>query len=150
MVDWTALPSPPSNLPFRNVLAWVSDVWFAAVFWTIFTSVSVQLFYWSVWSLALTGSELAIFINVQPFMFNYASSREWYTSRQGIFTNRTLLYVLGLGCYALPVNSARFLCALYACWCGWAAFLGDSIRLRGSPEAYANGKSEPNWAPTRC
>lgn len=106
----------------------------------MFTSVSVQLFYWSVWSLALTGSELAIFVNIQPFMFSRRGSREFNTSRDGIFTNRAILYIVGLGCYKLPNNAARFLCAVIAVWCGWAAFLGDSFRLRGSLEAYANAK----------
>ncbi|TXT15669.1 hypothetical protein VHUM_00172 [Vanrija humicola] len=138
--DWTALPSPPSRLPYRDGLAWLSDVWFAAAFWTVFTSVSVQLFYWSVWKLALSGSELAIFINLAPFALGRPWFRAYATSKEGLFFHRSLLYVVGLGTYALPSVGARYLCVLIGMWGGWIALTADSYRLRGSPEMLAQGK----------
>jgi hypothetical protein len=154
-IDFTALDSHPSKLPHRDVLAWLGDVWFgkqrlgseiltklATIFWTIFTSVSVQLFYWSVWSLSFTGSEFAIMVNVTPYVFSKPGYRAYSTSREGLFTHRVLLYVLGLACYKLPSPGVRYICVVIAMWCGWAAFMGDTMRLRGSPEMTAQAKSE--------
>lgn len=108
----------------------------------MFTSVSVQLFYWSVWSLSFTGSELAIMVNVTPYIFNRPGYRAYATSREGLFTHRLLVYVLGLGCYKLPSTGARYMCVVAAMWCGWCAFMGDTVRLRGSPEMISQMKSE--------
>lgn len=55
---------------YRAFLAWISDVYLgkhhfyqmtlcspkaAVCFWTVFTALSVQLFYWSVWKLGGSG-----------------------------------------------------------------------------------------------
>ena len=114
----------------------------AAIFWTVFTGVSVQLFYYSVWSLSLTGSELAVLINIAPYALQKQGYRAYALSREGGFTHRAIMCGVGLGCYAIPSVPGRFLCILIAMWCGWMSFMADSIRLRGSPEMLAQGKSE--------
>lgn len=114
----------------------------ATVFWTIFTGVSVQLFYWSVWSLALTGSELAVLINITPHVMSRKGYRAYALSREGQFTHRAIMCGLGLGAYALPHVAARFLCVVGAMWCGWCMFMADTMRVRGSPEMLAQAKSE--------
>lgn len=152
--DWTSKPSKRQTpFPKPEIAAYLSDVWFgesntilcsqltaATAWWTVFTGVSVQLFYWSVWSLALTGSELGITINLIPYLFSKPSYRAMMTSRQGVFWNRTLLYVFGLGCWAIPSVAARFFCVLGAMACGWNALTADQLRMRGSPEASAQGR----------
>lgn len=52
-----------------------------------------------------------------------------------------MLYVVGLGTYALPNVGARYLCVLIGMWGGWIALAADSYRLRGSPEMLAQAKS---------
>lgn len=103
----------------------------------------MQLFYWSVWSLAITGSELGITINLIPYLFSKPGYRAAVTSRSGVFWNRTLLYVFGLGAYAIPHVAARFFCVLFAMACGWNALLADQTRTKGSPEAGQTGRM---WA----
>ncbi len=117
-------------------------MWFATVFWTLFTGVSVQLFYWSVWSLSLTGSELAVLINLTPHVMSRRNYRAYAMSREGQFTHRALMCGFGLGCYALPSVAARFLCVVGAVWSAWCAFMADTMRVRGSPEMTAQAKSE--------
>lgn len=114
----------------------------ATVFWTVFTGVSVQLFYWSVWSLSLTGSELSIFINVTPYIFQRQSYRAYALSREGQFTHRAIMCLVGLGAYIIPHVAARFLCVMVAMWCGWCAFTADSLRVKGSPEMLSQTKSK--------
>ncbi|BEJ12602.1 hypothetical protein CspHIS471_0210620 [Cutaneotrichosporon sp. HIS471] len=138
--DWTAHPSLPSRLPNPTFFAYLSDVWFATVFWTLFTGVSVQLFYWSVWSLSLTGSELAVLINLTPHIMSRRNYRAYAMSREGQFSHRAIMCGLGLGCYALPSVSARFLCVAGAVWCAWCMFMADTMRVRGSPEMTAQAK----------
>ncbi|GMK59272.1 hypothetical protein CspeluHIS016_0702870 [Cutaneotrichosporon spelunceum] len=138
--DWTANPSSRSRLPYPNICAYLSDVWFATVFWTLFTGVSVQLFYWSVWSLSLTGSELAVLINLAPHVMTRRSYRAYAMSREGQFTHRALMCGIGLACYALPSVATRFICVVAGVWCGWAMFMADTMRVRGSPEMVSQAK----------
>ena len=49
--DWIDRGETTPSPPWRAVAAWASDVYFGVCFWTVFTALGFQLFYWSVWKL---------------------------------------------------------------------------------------------------
>ncbi|WVR07560.1 hypothetical protein IAU60_004602 [Kwoniella sp. DSM 27419] len=98
-VDWTAT-STVTSTPGRLALAWASDVYWAVCFWTIFTSLGFQLFYWSVWKLVLgLGLVITLLIKYMSGSVNplwaiaHAPSGGW--NKPGL-----LLAVLSLAEYA--------------------------------------------------
>ena len=91
---------------------------------------------------ALAGSEAALIGNLSAFALAYKSQRVYTTSRNGLWTHRFLTIVLGMGCYIIPLPSARLICITVATWTGWLALYGDWIRLKGSPELITDAQSE--------
>ena len=114
----------------------------AVCFWTVFTSLGFQLFYWSVWKLALAVSELALLANLSGFTLSSRRVRSYARSREGLFTHRAITVVAGMGVYFIPSPFARLVGAVVGTWCGWMAVFGDFARLKGSPEMLAEGESE--------
>ncbi|WVQ84587.1 hypothetical protein IAT38_006741 [Cryptococcus sp. DSM 104549] len=138
--EWTTwLPASPSSA-LRASAAWLSDVYFAVCFWTVFTSLGFQLFYWSVWKLALAGSELALIANLAGYVFASKSLSRFATSRSGHVTHRTLTVIFGMGCYFFPWPAARLLGVFVGTWAGWSALFGTWVRLKGSEEMVAEGQ----------
>lgn len=122
-------------------------------FWTVFTSLPFQLFYWSVWelgelladrglTLALAGSELALLANLSPVLLANRDIRLWTQSRSGLLWLRTLTAVAGLGCYAAPQPIVRLLGVVVGTSSGWLAILSPLIRIKGGREAAAEGQGE--------
>ncbi|WWC64717.1 uncharacterized protein I303_107328 [Kwoniella dejecticola CBS 10117] len=159
--DWTSELARPSP-QWRSALAFASDVYWAICFWTIFTSLGLQLFYWSIWKLALAGSELALLSNLSGFLFSYRSSYRFNTSKNGLLANRICSIVFGMGFYIFPWPAARLVGISIGTWTGWAALFGNWARLKGSEEMiaevlglglaislllkYANHSTNPLWA----
>ncbi|ORX35356.1 Frag1/DRAM/Sfk1 family-domain-containing protein [Kockovaella imperatae] len=125
----------------RALLAWLSDVYLAVCFWTVFTSLTFQLFYWSVWKLALAGSELALLANLSGYTMAWTSGRRFATSKGGLLTHRIIMVVAGMGCYFIPSVSVRLFCISLGTWTGWLAQFGNWYRLRGSLEMIAEGQT---------
>ncbi|RXK35959.1 hypothetical protein M231_06782 [Tremella mesenterica] len=138
--DWKAPADliPASTL--RAIAAWVSDVYFGVCFWTVFTSLGFQLFYWSVWKLALSGSELALLANLSPFFLVNNSIRELVTSRRGQFYLRSATVIFGMGCYCIPIVAARLLFVSLGTASGWLVIAGSLSRLDGNAEAQIEAK----------
>ncbi|KAK8853309.1 hypothetical protein IAR55_004013 [Kwoniella newhampshirensis] len=141
VADWTfegtIIPSPY----WRGVAAWISDVYYAICFWTVFTSLGFQLFYWSVWKL-----ELALVANLSGYTLASASSYAYVTSQKGLLTHRALLVLCGMGCYFFPWPAARLLGVSLGTWTGWLSLFGTWARLRGSEEVLAEGQRGWNKA----
>ncbi|KAL7421582.1 Protein cwh43 [Cryptotrichosporon argae] len=95
-VDWTDVADMPLPSPTSALLAFLSDVWLAVCFWTVFTSLGLQLFYWSVWKLALSGSELALLANFTPYALANRRYRSFSTSRAGLVTHRVVMVAAGM------------------------------------------------------
>nr|XP_019001310.1 calcofluor white hypersensitive protein [Kwoniella mangroviensis CBS 8507]OCF64771.1 calcofluor white hypersensitive protein [Kwoniella mangroviensis CBS 8507] len=138
-VDWTAeLPTPSPR--WRQALAFASDVYWAICFWTVFTSLGLQLFYWSIWKLALAGSELALLANLSGFTFSMRNTYEFCTSKQGLLTHRIMTVVFGMGFYIFPWPIVRLVGIFIGVWTGWQVLFATWERLKGSEEIVAEGQ----------
>ncbi|WVO15056.1 hypothetical protein L204_102700 [Cryptococcus depauperatus] len=140
VIDWTSCGSDKTSPSWRQSAAWLSDVYFAICFWTVFTGLGFQLFYWSIWKLALAGSELALTANLAGYLFSSKSVNRYLCSRDGLITHRVLTVVFGMGCYFFPWPAARLICVSLGTWSGWSATFGMWARMRGSEEMIAEGQ----------
>lgn len=107
----------------------------------MFTSLGFQLFYWSVWKLALAGSELALLANLSAFTLASRQTRGYVGSREGLFMNRLITIAAGMGVFFIPSPLARLAGIVVGTWTGWLALLGSTIRTRGSRETLVEGES---------
>ncbi|WVF72912.1 hypothetical protein IAT40_007730 [Kwoniella sp. CBS 6097] len=126
-IDWTAQESTKAVPHWRHVVAWLSDVYFAVCFWTIFTALGFQLFYWSVWKLG--------------FMLSNRSAYRYVTSRKGLITHRIVAVVFGMAFYIFPWPEARLVGVSLGTWTAWLALFGNWARLKGSEEMVAEGQN---------
>ncbi|OCF42243.1 calcofluor white hypersensitive protein [Kwoniella heveanensis CBS 569] len=140
-IDWTSQVTSTPVPHWRHVAAWLSDVYFAVCFWTIFTALGFQLFYWSVWKLALAGSELALLANLSGFLLSIRSAYRYVTSRNGLITNRIVAVIFGMAFYVFPWPEARLVGVSLGTWTAWLALFGNWARLKGSEEMIAEGQN---------
>lgn len=85
----------------------------AYVNWSVFTALTTTLFYFSVWELALTGSELSLLATVSPIVLGIPGLRDVLSTRAG----RATLHVLtisGLAAYLLDSPVYRLLVVAFA------------------------------------
>ncbi|WWD19737.1 hypothetical protein CI109_104201 [Kwoniella shandongensis] len=128
--DWTKEGSHITSPQWRALLAWISDVYHAVCFWTIFTSLGFQLFYWSVWKLA----------NLSSYVMATTTGYNFITSLHGLRVHRIMMVVFGMGCYFFPWPAARLVGVSIGTWTGWQSLSGTWARLRGSEEMLAEGQ----------
>lgn len=64
----------------------------AYINWSVFTSLTVTLFYFSVWELGIAGSELSLLSTLSPILLGIPIFRDIVSSTVG----RTILHVLAL------------------------------------------------------
>ncbi|ORY35803.1 Frag1/DRAM/Sfk1 family-domain-containing protein [Naematelia encephala] len=142
-IDWTSNATTVGDnvkVPSWPVWAWLSDVYFATCFWTVFTSLGFQLFYWSVWKLALAGSELALLANLSAFTLSSPTALSYVTSRRGMLIHRTIMVLAGMASYCIPSVAARLIGVSIGTWVGWLSLYGNWSRLKGSQEMIAESK----------
>ncbi|OWZ55107.1 calcofluor white hypersensitive protein [Cryptococcus neoformans 125.91] len=139
-IDWTSQGVGKPSPAWRQAVAWFSDVYFAICFWTVFTGLGFQLFYWSVWKLALAGSEFALAANLAGYLFAFKSAHRYLISRDGQITHRIVTIICGMGCYFFPWPAARLLGVTFGTWAGWSAMFGTWTRVKGSQEMIAEGQ----------
>ena len=117
----------------------------ACIFWSVFTSLTPTLFYFSVWKLAIAGPEASLLCTLSPILLGIPSVHSILASRRGRIASH-LLSIVGLAAYRFDdplhrlwlVNIANvFACALAAVeWSGPDSFyrgIGQpisSIRLK--------------------
>jgi hypothetical protein len=131
----------PSTANATQILfASISDIIFATCFWTVFTSLVFQLFYWSVWELALAGSELALLANLSPLLLDNRSFRAEISNQRGVTILRGVTVFAGMGVFAAPLPILRLVGIVAGTGAGWLAVLDPLRRARGSEEARAEGK----------
>lgn len=85
----------------------------AYIFWSIFTSLIPTLFYFSVWELAIAGSELALFSTLSPIWLSIPSLLRWVRTRGGQTTMQLLSFV-GIAAYALESPLHRLFLVAFA------------------------------------
>ena len=102
------MPEVPSE--FRQIHATFP---IAYINWSVFTSLTPTLFYFSVWELGLTGSELSLLSTLSPIVLGISIIRDIASSRAG----RTILHVLslvGLFAYLLKSPFQRLIAVAFA------------------------------------
>ncbi|KAJ8072662.1 Protein cwh43 [Marasmius tenuissimus] len=106
----TALPQQKATLisNWRGTVALISDAYLSYIFWSIFTSLIPTIFYFSVWELGISGSELAFLASLSPIFLGISSFRSWASSRAGTVTLHFLSFA-GLAAFASPSPTHRLL-----------------------------------------
>lgn len=85
----------------------------AYINWSVFTSLTPVLFYFSVWELSLSGSELALLSTLSPIVLAIPVVLDVASSRTG----RTVLHLLtlvGLGAFVLKSPVERLFAVAFA------------------------------------
>ncbi|KAF9814424.1 hypothetical protein IEO21_05088 [Rhodonia placenta] len=85
----------------------------AFIYWSILTSLTPSLFYFSVWALEIAGQELSLLSTVSPILLGISPFSEWCRTRSG----RTILHVLsltGLAAYVLSSPLQRLCVVAFA------------------------------------
>ena len=59
-----------------------------------------------------------------------------------MLSHRLVVIAFGLGSFIFPSPALRLFGVACATWTGWLALYGNWIRMRGSKEILAEGKSE--------
>ncbi|KAG1850764.1 Frag1/DRAM/Sfk1 family-domain-containing protein [Suillus tomentosus] len=98
----------------RAVIGFISDVYLSYLFWSIFTSLITTLFYFSVWQLALSGSELSLLVLLSPALLGIRPLRTCALMRSGQVTLRAVAILIGLGSYALKSPMQRLIVVDFA------------------------------------
>ncbi|KAJ7650428.1 Frag1/DRAM/Sfk1 family-domain-containing protein [Roridomyces roridus] len=101
---------PPSWMP---VISFASSLYLAYIFWSIFTSLPVTLFYFSIWELGISGHELAILSTLSPILLSSGLFLSWARSRDGSTTLHAFS-LLGLIAFVLDKPVHRLLLVFVA------------------------------------
>jgi hypothetical protein len=72
------------------------------------------LFYFSVWELAISGSELSLLVLLSPALLGIAPLRTWALTRSGQITLWAVAILAGLGSYALSSPLHRLFAVNFA------------------------------------
>lgn len=99
--------------------------------WSIFTSLTITLFYFSVWELGVAGSEASLLSTLSPIFLGFSIFRDIASSRAG----RTILHVLSLTsplAYLLRSPLHRLLAVSFA---NIAMCIGWTVEWSATPAA---------------
>ncbi|KAJ4487416.1 Frag1/DRAM/Sfk1 family-domain-containing protein [Lentinula lateritia] len=97
----------------RPYVSFTSDLYLSYIFWSIFTSLIPTLFYFSVWELAIAGSELALFSTLSPIWLSIPTILNWAHTRGGQTIMR-LLSFSGVAAYILQSPLHRLFLVAFA------------------------------------
>ncbi|KAF5392189.1 hypothetical protein D9757_001378 [Collybiopsis confluens] len=93
---------------YRPYISFTSDLYLSYFFWSIFTSLIPTLFYFSVWELAIAGSELALFSTLSPLLLSIPPVLAWARTRGGQATFQFLSFA-AVGAYIIEKPLHRLL-----------------------------------------
>ncbi|KAG9102614.1 hypothetical protein FRC06_001657, partial [Ceratobasidium sp. 370] len=123
---------------FSPVTTYVADLYLSYCAWSVYTSLSITLFYFSVWELAISGSELAILSSLSPFLLVIKPLRNAVTSHPGRCVTRACV-LFGMAAYALQSPLYRLFVVSFANmalsidWAiGWSGMSRDTTPVRTS------------------
>ncbi|KAI0701217.1 Frag1/DRAM/Sfk1 family-domain-containing protein [Cytidiella melzeri] len=143
-----------------SVLDFLSDLYLSYISWSVFTSLTPVLFYFSVWELGIAGSEFALLSTLSPALLSIPTLLDVASSRTG----RTILHCLtliGLQAFALKSPIYRLVAVAFASsmmcigwvvdwsatppsW-GYQAMLTGLGFLMASVSKHANHSNNPVW-----
>ncbi|KIP11062.1 hypothetical protein PHLGIDRAFT_21941 [Phlebiopsis gigantea 11061_1 CR5-6] len=151
---------PVHSQSLSHGFAFLCDVYLSYLNWSIFTSLTITLFYFSVWELGVAGSEASLLSTLSPIFLGFSIFRDIASSRAG----RTILHVLSLTsplAYLLRSPLHRLLAVSFAniamCigwtveWSATPAAIGYQAIVTGlglllsSLSKHANHSNNPIW-----
>ncbi|KAJ3788058.1 Frag1/DRAM/Sfk1 family-domain-containing protein [Lentinula aff. detonsa] len=98
---------------YRPYVSFTSDIYLSYIFWSVFTSLIPTLFYFSVWELAIAGSELALFSTLSPIWLSIPPVLNWVRTRSGQATMHLLSFI-GVGAYIFQSPLHRLFLVAFA------------------------------------
>ncbi|KAG9074234.1 hypothetical protein FS749_014239, partial [Ceratobasidium sp. UAMH 11750] len=123
---------------FSPVATYIADLYLSYCAWAVYTSLSITLFYFSVWELAISGSELAVLSSLSPFLLGIKPLRNATTSHPGRCVTRACV-LFGMAAYALQSPLYRLFMVSFANmalsidWAiGWSGMSRDTTPVRTS------------------
>ncbi|KAH7341955.1 Frag1/DRAM/Sfk1 family-domain-containing protein [Rhizoctonia solani] len=121
------------SLVFSPVATYLADLYLSYCSWSVYTSLAITLFYFNIWELGVTGSELAVISTLTPFWLGIKSFRESVASHIGQTVTRACM-ILGLAAYAADEPLGRLFIVAFAnmalgidwaiTWSGLSSHLG--------------------------
>lgn len=117
-VDWRPATGFVSDVYLCKNLAYYAEggiltLHVAYIFWSIFTSLTPSLFYFSVWELGIAGAELALLSTLSPILLSIPPFLSWVNTRGGQTTMHALSF-LGLVAFMLDDPMHRLLVVTFA------------------------------------
>ncbi|KAG9127868.1 hypothetical protein FRC07_008136 [Ceratobasidium sp. 392] len=127
---------------FSPVATYAADLYLSYCAWSVYTSLSITLFYFSVWELgkwtSISGSELAVLSSLSPFLLGIKPFRNAVASHAGRCATRACV-LFGMAAYALKSPLHRLFVvsftnmALSVDWAiGWSGMARDTTPVRTS------------------
>ncbi|KAJ4479963.1 Frag1/DRAM/Sfk1 family-domain-containing protein [Lentinula aciculospora] len=98
---------------YRPYVSFTSDLYLSYIFWSVFTSLIPTLFYFSVWELAIAGSELALFSTLSPIWLSIPLVLNWARTRGGQSAMHLLSFI-GVAAYILKSPLHRLFLVAFA------------------------------------
>ncbi|KAI9440116.1 Frag1/DRAM/Sfk1 family-domain-containing protein [Lactarius indigo] len=111
-------------VPYRPLLSFVSDLYFAYQAWTQLTGLTVTLFYFSIWKLALAGPEFSTLATLSPLLLGFTPVHSFANSRGGRTALAGAAGVIGIGLWWVENMWIRLGAAIFGVFCTgirWAA-----------------------------
>ncbi|CAE6456415.1 unnamed protein product [Rhizoctonia solani] len=119
-VDGAMVDVAPSNqsdlitsLVFSPVATYATDLYLSYCSWSVYTSLAITLFYFNIWELGVTGSELAVISTLTPFWLGIRSFRESVASHTGQTVTRACV-ILGMAAYTINEPLGRLFIVAFA------------------------------------
>ncbi|KAI0073679.1 hypothetical protein K474DRAFT_1666315 [Panus rudis PR-1116 ss-1] len=119
----------PSLSGLKSAVNFACDLWLSFVHWSVFTSLALTLFYFSVWQLGIAGHELSLLSTLSPIVLSSPLILDIFCSRLG----RTTLHVLtmlGQLAYLSPSPLVRLFIVAFA---NMALSMGVAVDWSGPP-----------------
>ncbi|CAE6519168.1 unnamed protein product [Rhizoctonia solani] len=146
MINTTSRTRPGlvESLFFSPVATYVADLYLSYCSWSVYTSLAISLFYFNIWELGVTGSELAVISTLTPFWLGIKSFRESVSSHTGQTMTRACV-ILGMTAYATDEPLGRLFIVVFANMAlgiDWAitwSGLNDHINPRDNSLTFAAG-----------
>ncbi|KAJ1307349.1 hypothetical protein OPQ81_001454 [Rhizoctonia solani] len=101
------------SLVFSPIVTYMVDLYLSYCSWSVYTSLAITLFYFNIWELGVTGSELAVISTLTPFWLGIKSFKEVAASHTGQTVTRACV-ILGMGAYAIDEPLGRLFIVAFA------------------------------------
>ncbi|KAF8689085.1 Frag1/DRAM/Sfk1 family, partial [Rhizoctonia solani] len=106
-------PGLIKSIIFSQAATYAADLYLSYCSWSVYTSLAITLFYFNIWELGVTGSELAVISTLTPFWLGIRSFRKSVASHTGQVVTRACV-ILGMAAYATDEPLGRLFIVAFA------------------------------------